>query len=82
MEPKSQIQGISEKEAAEDELVDQIGQKEARRLIAEAVDQFAATSRDEIWRRRRDKVLHLLNVVEHNLDYDLKRIEPIRTNAA
>jgi len=55
------------------ELVDQLGPEEARRLINEAIDSFAAVSRQESWRLRRDRILHLTNALERNLDYDIER---------
>lgn len=55
------------------ELVDQLGPEEARRLINEAIDSFAAASRQESWSRRKDRMLHLTNVLERNLDYDIER---------
>ena len=55
------------------ELVDQLGPEEARRLINEAIDSFAAVSRQESWRLRRNRILHFTNVLERNLDYDIER---------
>ena len=55
------------------ELVDQLGPEEARRLINEAIDSFAAMSRQESWSRRRNRILHLTRALERNLDYDIER---------
>lgn len=55
------------------ELVDQLGPEEARRLINEAIESFAAASRQESWNRRKSRMLHLTNVLERNLDYDIER---------
>ncbi|GIW10523.1 MAG: hypothetical protein K6U89_08750 [Chloroflexi bacterium] len=54
------------------ELVDRIGPDASRTLILTAVRQFLEADRREVWRRRRERMVHFLNVVEYNLDYDLR----------
>ena len=54
------------------ELVDRIGPDASRTLILTAVRQFLEADRREVWRRRRERMIHFLNVVEYNLDYDLR----------
>ncbi len=56
------------------EFVDLVGSDEAKRLIGEAIDQFAATSRQESWGRRRERVLRLARILEQRLDYDLEHL--------
>ena len=68
--------GVSEAKIAlpePTELIDQLGPEEARRLINEAIDSFASVSRQESWNRRKSKMLHMTNVLERNLDYDIER---------
>lgn len=54
------------------ELVDRLGPEATRALVLTAVRQFLADDQREVWRRRRERVIHVLNVVEHHLDYDLR----------
>jgi hypothetical protein len=56
------------------EFVDQVGPDEARRIINEAIEQFAAASRAESWARRRERILRLTRILEQRLDYDLERV--------
>lgn len=73
MEPRGRIDSTLQQEEFE-ELIDRIGPDAAHRLIVEAVERFAAGSRDESWRRRRERLLHVTRVLESNLDYDLRRL--------
>jgi hypothetical protein len=54
------------------ELVDRLGPDATRALVTTAVRQFLADNQREVWRRRRERILHVLTVVEHQLDYDLR----------
>ncbi|MCS6803120.1 MAG: hypothetical protein RMM58_13905 [Chloroflexota bacterium] len=54
------------------ELADRLGPEATRTLVATIVRQFLADDQREVWRRRRERLLHFLNVVEQNLDYDLR----------
>lgn len=56
------------------EFVDQVGPEEAKRIVGEAIDQFAAASRVESWARRRERILRLTRILEQRLDYDLERV--------
>ncbi|MCS6802574.1 MAG: hypothetical protein RMM58_06710 [Chloroflexota bacterium] len=56
------------------EFVDQVGPEEARRIINEAIEQFAAASRAESWARRRERILRLTRLLEQRLDYDLEQL--------
>jgi hypothetical protein len=60
------------------EFVDQVGPEEARRIINEAIEQFAAASRAESWARRRERILRLTRLLEQRLDYDLEQVEARR----
>jgi hypothetical protein len=73
MEPQRPI-GQVEAQKDVEELIDRIGPDRAQQLIFEAIDRYAASSRDESWRRRRNKLLHVASVLEGNLDYDLQQI--------
>jgi hypothetical protein len=54
------------------ELADRIGPEEARVIVRATVNELLADDRREVWRRRREKMIHFLNAVEVNLDYDLR----------
>jgi hypothetical protein len=58
------------------EFVDQVGPEEAKRIVNEAIEQFAAASRAESWARRRERMLRLMRILEQQLDYDLERYTP------
>lgn len=54
------------------ELADRLTSEEARSRVADAVQMFLLEEQREVWRRRRDRMLHQLGVIEYNLDYDLR----------
>jgi hypothetical protein len=54
------------------ELADRLGPDQTRSLISAVVRDLLADDQREVWRRRRERFLHFLNVVEYNLDYDLR----------
>lgn len=55
------------------EFVDRYSPDDVRKIIHEAVEQFAHDSQRESWNRRRNRILHLANVLERNLDTDIER---------
>ena len=54
------------------ELADRLGPDETRTLVTTVVRTLLAEDQREVWRRRRERLLHFLNLIEHNLDYDLR----------
>ncbi|MFN8532949.1 MAG: hypothetical protein U0556_05340 [Dehalococcoidia bacterium] len=54
------------------ELVDRIGPEESRTLLTAAVREFLVEDQREVWRRRRERLIHFLNILDYNLDYDLR----------
>ena len=55
------------------EYVDRYTPDDVRKAVAEAVEQFASESQRDSWGRRRQRILHLVNVLERNLDTDIER---------
>lgn len=53
------------------EWADQYRPELVRRAIDDAVSGYLADVRVEVWRRRRERMLTYLHIVEGNLDYDL-----------
>ncbi|GIW06037.1 MAG: hypothetical protein KatS3mg060_0842 [Dehalococcoidia bacterium] len=66
-----EVPAVTEEERSV-ELADRLGPDATRTLIAAVVRDMLADEQREVWRRRRERLLQYLNVVEYNLDYDLR----------
>lgn len=57
--------------SSENETVDSLGPEKTKELVSATVSEMLDEERREVWRRRRDQMLHYITVLERNLDYDL-----------
>ena len=53
------------------EFVDRVGPLKARHIVIVAVQAHCADVQREVWRRRRERLLRYLDILEHHVDYDL-----------
>jgi hypothetical protein len=54
------------------EAIDRLGPEASGEAISQAIATFMGDEQREIWRRRRETLLHRIRVLENNLDYDLR----------
>ena len=57
--------------SSENETNDSLGPEKSKELVDAAVSEMLDDERREVWRRRRDQMMHYISVLERNLDYDL-----------